>query len=78
MWTCMTDHVDDIKDSTCKAYVNAMTICLKDAEKIDGCLTSAANQMVGLRRCLRQVKPEQVSEECRESEFFKSTQHPRW
>ncbi|CAJ1026322.1 hypothetical protein Q4I30_004164 [Leishmania utingensis] len=70
LWGCMMMNMDKINNKMCKEYVIGFRACTTDAEKRSSCVYPAADYATSVRRCLRTIPAEQLSEACRVSRFY--------
>lgn len=70
LWKCLRDTLEKVENEKCRHFVRGILACEDDAKKTPNCLTPAENYAVSLRRCLRQLGPDEVSPECRETEMY--------
>ncbi|KAG5478771.1 hypothetical protein LSCM1_06175 [Leishmania martiniquensis] len=70
LWGCMMRNIDQIRNEMCKDYVIGFRACISDAEKRSSCVFPAADYATSVRRCLRTIPEEKISEACRSSRFY--------
>ncbi|KAG5478575.1 hypothetical protein LSCM4_04808 [Leishmania orientalis] len=70
LWGCMMRNIDRISNELCKDYVIGFRACTSDAEKRSSCVFPAADYATSVRRCLRTIPEEKITEACRSSRFY--------
>ncbi|KAK7198591.1 hypothetical protein NESM_000822100 [Novymonas esmeraldas] len=70
LWGCMMKNSAMIRNDMCKEYVVGFRACTSDAEKRGTCVYPAADYATSVRRCLRTIPEENISEPCRSSRFY--------
>ncbi|CAC9490353.1 protein of unknown function - conserved [Leishmania donovani] len=70
LWGCMMKNADKISNELCREYVIGFYACTRDAEKRGSCVYPAADYATSVRRCLRTIPEDRISEECRSSRFY--------
>ncbi|KAG5504486.1 hypothetical protein JKF63_04938 [Porcisia hertigi] len=71
LWACMMMNTDNITNEMCKEYVLGFRACTTDAEKRSSCVYPAADHATSVRRCLRTIPEEKISQACRDSLFYR-------
>jgi hypothetical protein len=68
---CLSEHLEEIEDETCKAWVTAEQSCWKAAKENGKC-----SDKQDVRQCFRGIDKETLGDACVNSDFYKSIAQP--
>lgn len=64
---CLNEKASQVENEVCKVWLNAEQTCKKSAESLNVC-----SPKMEIRRCFAQIKTEDLSTECTDTDFYKS------